>query len=132
LKTGNWIALHKELKLPSSHRNKTMEKEIVDYHWECDNCLEWVSLTGSWVYLAGKYICEQCYLEPLREDYIDTKHIKKHIREELLDDAECSNCHTKENLEIDHIYPRSKGGKSNRDNLQILCKSCNCKKGAKT
>lgn len=32
-------------------------------------------------------------------------------------------------LEIDHIIPISKGGKSTYDNLQTLCHSCNVKKG---
>lgn len=33
------------------------------------------------------------------------------------------------NLEIDHIKPISKGGKSTYDNLQTLCKECNKRKG---
>ena len=44
----------------------------------------------------------------------------------------CRMCHRKyavENLEIDHIYPIAKGGKSNYENLQTLCKWCNKKKG---
>ena len=35
-----------------------------------------------------------------------------------------------DNLEIDHIYPIAKGGKSTYDNLQTLCHRCNQKKGA--
>jgi len=35
-----------------------------------------------------------------------------------------------DNLEIDHIYPIAKGGKSTYDNLQTLCHGCNQKKGA--
>lgn len=34
-----------------------------------------------------------------------------------------------ENLEIDHIKPISKGGKSTPDNLQTLCHQCNKEKG---
>lgn len=30
----------------------------------------------------------------------------------------------------DHIYPRSKGGKDNLDNLQTMCLECNSKKGS--
>lgn len=33
------------------------------------------------------------------------------------------------NLEIDHIIPISKGGKSTYDNLQTLCHRCNVEKG---
>lgn len=33
-------------------------------------------------------------------------------------------------LEIDHIHPRSRGGGDELDNLQVLCTSCNARKGA--
>ena len=34
-------------------------------------------------------------------------------------------------LEIDHIIPIAKGGKSTYDNLQTLCHNCNVEKGDK-
>lgn len=40
----------------------------------------------------------------------------------------CCYCGSKNNLEIDHIIPISKGGKSTFDNLQTLCHKCNVKK----
>ncbi len=40
----------------------------------------------------------------------------------------CVKCGSMMNLEIDHIKPISKGGKSTIDNLQTLCHSCNVKK----
>lgn len=41
------------------------------------------------------------------------------------------NCKSTENLEIDHIMPISKGGENHIDNLQTLCKRCNCSKSNK-
>ena len=43
----------------------------------------------------------------------------------------CCGRRTKD-LEIDHIVPISKGGKSTYDNLQTLCRRCNKLKGTKT
>lgn len=42
----------------------------------------------------------------------------------------CSKILTIDNMVIDHIIPISKGGTSNRDNLQIICKTSNTMKGS--
>ncbi|UXP30873.1 HNH endonuclease [Reichenbachiella agarivorans] len=41
----------------------------------------------------------------------------------------CQYCGAKNNLTIDHLIPRSKGGRSVWNNLVTACKSCNAKKG---
>jgi 5-methylcytosine-specific restriction endonuclease McrA len=45
----------------------------------------------------------------------------------------CANCKkiTGKSYHVDHIYPISKGGKNEINNIQILCPSCNLSKGAK-
>lgn len=40
----------------------------------------------------------------------------------------CVDCGATERLECDHIIPVSKGGTSEEDNLQTLCRSCNARK----
>lgn len=48
------------------------------------------------------------------------------------DGYRCRHCGIRDdgaNLEIDHIKPIAKGGKSTYDNLQTLCKRCNREKG---
>jgi 5-methylcytosine-specific restriction endonuclease McrA len=49
------------------------------------------------------------------------------------DQYECAYCGVKSrSLTIDHIIPRSKGGKSEFDNCVACCRTCNDKKGART
>ena len=43
----------------------------------------------------------------------------------------CVYCGSKENLTIDHLFPRIKGGADNIENLVCSCKSCNSSKGKK-
>lgn len=48
------------------------------------------------------------------------------------DNNECVYCGNKKELTIDHVIPRSKGGKNTWDNLVTCCLKCNLKKGNKT
>ena len=43
----------------------------------------------------------------------------------------CRQCGTTEDLSIDHIIPERLGGTLDPDNLQVLCRSCNSRKGAR-
>ncbi len=43
----------------------------------------------------------------------------------------CVKCGSYKDLTCDHIYPESLGGKTTKENLQTLCRSCNSKKGTK-
>ena len=45
------------------------------------------------------------------------------------DHERCVKCGSRRNLEVDHIYPISKGGKTEMSNLQTLCHRCNVRKG---
>ena len=45
------------------------------------------------------------------------------------DNYKCVMCGEKENLTLDHIIPISKGGKTELNNLQTMCKRCNKMKG---
>ena len=43
----------------------------------------------------------------------------------------CQICGTDEGeMHIDHIIPRKSGGTHDLDNLRVLCKSCNLRKGS--
>lgn len=48
------------------------------------------------------------------------------------DGYRCVYCGTPHNLTIDHVVPRSKGGKDMWDNLATACQTCNAQKGDRT
>jgi hypothetical protein len=47
------------------------------------------------------------------------------------DGGRCRNCSSARNLEVDHIVARSRGGSSEENNLQALCRRCNRRKWKK-
>lgn len=113
-----------------------------------------------WLPFKGKALCASCYVDIIPEIYqmagfgdggiihvifkvlLSSSHNRrkripiKRYRETLKKllkkyNFRCVICETAESLTIDHIRPVSKGGTDDLNNLQILCKSCNSKKGAK-
>ena len=67
----------------------------------------------------------------------DEEHKRPYIPRDIVgfvymrDGGRCRECGSTKNLQLDHIIPFSKGGSSELENLQLLCKECNLKKGAK-
>ena len=49
--------------------------------------------------------------------------MKREVWQESL--HQCQNCRSQYSLEMDHRYPTAKGGRDSKDNLRILCRSCN-------
>ena len=49
----------------------------------------------------------------------------------LRDKFSCLYCSSKNELTFDHLLPRSKGGKTDWDNVVTACSSCNVKKGGR-
>ena len=49
----------------------------------------------------------------------------------LRDKFSCQYCGSKSELTFDHLLPRSKGGKTDWNNVVTACSSCNVKKGGK-
>jgi 5-methylcytosine-specific restriction endonuclease McrA len=48
------------------------------------------------------------------------------------DQNRCQYCGTNEHLTLDHVIPKSRGGKTTWENLATACKRCNSKKGDQT
>lgn len=63
---------------------------------------------------------------------VERAKVSNELRQEIFerDGYTCVNCGSteKESLEIDHIQPISKGGKTEPSNLQTLCRNCNIRK----
>lgn len=64
---------------------------------------------------------------------LSRNHISIKLRAQILKkyNYTCVNCGSKNNLTIDHKLAYSKGGDETPDNLQVLCRKCNSKKGTK-
>lgn len=60
-----------------------------------------------------------------------TKHRRLAIY--LRDNHKCAYCNkSHEDLSLDHIVPKAKGGRNNNDNLITACGTCNKQKGTKS
>ncbi len=59
-----------------------------------------------------------------------TRYIPNPLRARNIvrDGGRCRRCGSARQLEVDHIIPLSRGGGSEEDNLQTLCRRCNRKK----
>ncbi len=44
----------------------------------------------------------------------------------------CQYCGTKSDLTLDHVMPKSRGGRDSWENLVTVCNTCNVKKGNRT
>lgn len=91
--------------------------------------------------LAGRLVAVELWEE--REggyffwQYVDFAFIRTHIpravRQAVFDrdGRACVECGATDDLTIDHIWPVFHGGLNTVENLRVLCRPCNSRKGAK-
>ena len=60
-----------------------------------------------------------------------SRYIPKSVRRAVLirDRCQCVKCGSNKNLQFDHDVAIKNGGSNTVDNIQLLCKRCNLKKG---
>lgn len=95
----------------------------------------------SWVWLADRHSqLQKIGYETTLKDYHSTNQrrlMTRALREQIMkrDHYTCQFCGKympdEIGLQIDHIVPVSKGGKSVPSNLRVLCSKCNASKGSK-
>ncbi len=70
---------------------------------------------------------------PSWEDRCASRRVPDSMRAAVLvrDGGRCRRCRRAINLEMDHIVPVSKGGRTEESNLQVLCRRCNRVKARK-
>lgn len=67
----------------------------------------------------------------LNNSSMATRSLFDDEKEKMKNDICCCFCGSTENLSIDHLIPRKKGGIDEGDNLILACRSCNSSKGKK-
>lgn len=64
---------------------------------------------------------------------VDVKFTRRNIYEHYrYHCCYCGRCYSSNELNLEHIIPRSRGGKSSWDNVVTSCIACNLKKGGKS
>ena len=125
--TDFYAEVHLYLTRGRMHRVVDEKKELFDLN-EIRNVLK--SIDSSKVIDGRRFYSVEVWNSIER---VERAKVSNELRQEIFerDGYTCVNCGSteKESLEIDHIQPISKGGKTEPGNLQTLCRNCNFRKG---
>jgi 5-methylcytosine-specific restriction endonuclease McrA len=144
----NWLAIHVcSVQRAMSLLVQGLAQVVTDDYQTLD--------FNSWREVSDALSAGECFMEgELRPEYLRTPNFKVRVPEVILltsfhrvppravkfnrrniylrDNFQCQYCGVKpvkEELTIDHINPRSRGGISEWENVVLACQRCNSKKG---
>jgi 5-methylcytosine-specific restriction enzyme A len=94
---------------------------------------EYTAMQSGWITVRKAYADYLWASYPERRKRANRAISQQEIRVMVFgrDNYRCRLCPSGENLQVDHIIPVAAGGSNEPDNLQTLCRSCNCSKGAR-
>lgn len=100
---------------------------------QCEHCQCMIALCGSMPHPSLVRPVSSAYFSYLRKTgaIYEKRVIPRRIREAILerDGHRCRTCGATHDLTIDHIVAEKFGGTLDPENLQVLCRSCNSRKG---
>ena len=102
--------------------------------WSFEDLIYWeyAKLISLSTYGDIKYFYVHNRYKLLRENKMSMSDTIREWKKEMeIKGTYCAYCGEKENLSVEHIIPKAKGGSDNSDNLVYACKSCNSSKGDK-
>lgn len=86
--------------------------------------------TNYWIAWGLFEESDQARVQSGHRQWMPSSETRRRILER--DEYACTYCGAKENLTLDHVIPRSKGGGHDDFNLVTCCRSCNTSKGTKS
>lgn len=86
---------------------------------------------GALVYGRTHHIIRSKLFAGLKSGRMAMGSIFDDERLKLTAEQACAYCGGRENLTVDHLVPRIRGGRDAADNLILACRSCNSSKGSK-
>lgn len=86
---------------------------------------------GEQNYRQGHYIIRSRMFGGFRKGVLNVASLADDERLKLIIPQACCYCGSRDNLSVDHLISRKKGGIDAGDNMVWSCRSCNSSKGAK-
>ena len=114
---------------PKNHQEgKQLNTNTHRYCWDCKEVKEIRMFPRNRSRASGyNSMCKNCMI--IRNNGYSPEEVFEFMRLNTEQGIACAKCLSIEELEVDHIFPKSRGGSDNMKNLQILCSPHNKSKG---